>query len=203
MLRPKWTVKTSAHPQNGGNHEIGEVWELRQGFKAHKKQKPRPKKMAAHKKKRSAAQKVEKGTRQTSQLGVQESSKPDHLEADGIDRGKNTSRAGAQKNPMENNRVEDSWGRVHTNNQQCGGASTNFQVKHLIALFRLQISWSSCEGRCKISIQTKSFHIVPHMHKIRSKKTLNMHANKIAALKNPQHNWYFEMLISVVGGIDY
>jgi len=43
-------VKTSAHPQNGGNHEIGEVWELRQGFKAHKKQKPRPKKMAAHKK---------------------------------------------------------------------------------------------------------------------------------------------------------
>ena len=92
-------MKTSAHPQNGGNHEIGEVWELRQGFKAHKKQKPRPKKMAAHKKKRSAAQKVEKGTRQTSQLGVQESSKPDRLEADGIDRGKNTSRAGAQKKP--------------------------------------------------------------------------------------------------------
>jgi len=85
--------------------------------------------MAAHKKKRSAAQKVEKGTRQTSQLSMQESSKSDHLEADGIDRGKNTSRAGAQKNPMENNRVEDSWGRVHTNNQQCGGASTNFQVR--------------------------------------------------------------------------
>jgi len=53
-------VKTSAHPQNGGNHEIGEVWELRQGFKAHKKQKSRPKKMAAHKKKRSAAQKWKK-----------------------------------------------------------------------------------------------------------------------------------------------
>ena len=137
-------MKTSAHPQNGGNHEIGEVWELRQGFKAHKKQKPRPKKwqpkkMAAQKKEKCCT-KVEKGTRQTSQLGMQESSKSDRLEADGIDRGKNTSRAGAQKKPMENNRVEDSWGRVHTNNQQCGGASTNFQVKHLIALFRLQIS---------------------------------------------------------------
>ena len=54
--------------------------------------------MAAHKKKRSATQKWKKAL-ETSQLGVQESSKPDRLEADGIDRGKNTSRAGAQKKP--------------------------------------------------------------------------------------------------------
>ena len=52
--------------------------------------------MAAHKKKRSATQKWKKAL-ETSQLGVQESSKPDHFEADEIDRGKNTSRAGAQK----------------------------------------------------------------------------------------------------------
>ena len=59
-----------------------------------------PKKWQPIKKREVLHKKVEKGTRQISQLGVQESSKPDHLEADGIDRGKNTSRAGAQEEQL-------------------------------------------------------------------------------------------------------